>query len=202
MLAALIFFTPADNWGGFDVEVCSGRVWDVIWPGASMGCCSVIGACAFLAAASQGPISALVLVLELTRHVDATMAPMLLAVTQHAYAGRSGNRDRIDLLRQDSFEGLAITGRGAGPRRHPFDMLPDFQGFHVGFSRDRDTLELLHELLASTFQSAAVLSIKRCIAAGERSIAISLENVQQGPHANLKRPRQRILSLPVKPLRR
>ena len=57
-----------------------GHVWDHVWQGASMGSCAVIGACAFLAAASQGPVSALVLVLELTRHVDTTMAPMLLAV--------------------------------------------------------------------------------------------------------------------------
>jgi hypothetical protein len=58
-----------------------GHAWNCIVPGASMGACAVIGSCAFLAAASQGPISALVLVLELTRHIDATMVPMLLAVT-------------------------------------------------------------------------------------------------------------------------
>jgi H+/Cl- antiporter ClcA len=57
-----------------------GHVWDRVWPGASMGGCAVIGSCAFLAAASRGPISALVLVLELTRHVDATMVPMLVCV--------------------------------------------------------------------------------------------------------------------------
>jgi H+/Cl- antiporter ClcA len=57
-----------------------GHVWGRVWPGASMGSCAVIGSCAFLASASRGPISSLILVLELTRHVDATMAPMLLAV--------------------------------------------------------------------------------------------------------------------------
>jgi hypothetical protein len=65
-----------------------GHLWDHIWPGASMGSCSVIGSCAFLAAATQGPISALVLVLELTRHVDATMVPMLLAVASAMLVAR------------------------------------------------------------------------------------------------------------------
>jgi CIC family chloride channel protein len=58
-----------------------GHAWDHFWPGASMGACAVVGSCAFLAAASEGPISAMVMVLELTRHVDATMVPTLLAVT-------------------------------------------------------------------------------------------------------------------------
>ncbi len=72
-------FTPAMTIGAL-LGGLFGHAWDCIWPGASMGSCAVIGSCAFLAAATQGPISALVLVLELTRHVDATMVPMLLAV--------------------------------------------------------------------------------------------------------------------------
>jgi H+/Cl- antiporter ClcA len=73
-------FTPTMTIGAL-LGGLLGHAWDRIWPGASMGSCAVIGSCAFLAAASQGPISALVLVLELTRHMDATMVPMLLAVT-------------------------------------------------------------------------------------------------------------------------
>jgi CIC family chloride channel protein len=72
-------FTPTMTIGAL-LGGLLGHLWDRVWPGASMGSCSVIGSCAFLAAASQGPISALVLVLELTRHIDATMVPMLLAV--------------------------------------------------------------------------------------------------------------------------
>jgi H+/Cl- antiporter ClcA len=72
-------FTPTMTVGAL-LGGLLGHAWDAIWSGASMGSCSVIGSCAFLAAATQGPISALVLVLELTRHVDATMVPMLLAV--------------------------------------------------------------------------------------------------------------------------
>jgi hypothetical protein len=72
-------FTPMMTIGAL-LGGLMGHAWEGIWPGASMGSCSVIGSCAFLAATTQGPVSALVLVLELTRHVDATMVPMLLAV--------------------------------------------------------------------------------------------------------------------------
>jgi H+/Cl- antiporter ClcA len=73
-------FTPTMKIGAL-LGGLLGHGWNLIWPGASMGSCAVIGASAFLAAATQGPISSLVLVLELTRHVDGTMVPMLLAVT-------------------------------------------------------------------------------------------------------------------------
>jgi chloride channel protein, CIC family len=72
-------FTPTMTIGAL-LGGLLGHAWNCIWPGASMGSCAVIGASAFLAAATLGPISALVMVLELTRHVDATMVPMLLAV--------------------------------------------------------------------------------------------------------------------------
>src|SRR5207302_7252107 len=72
-------FTPTMTIGAL-LGGLLGHAWEHVWPGASMGSCSVIGASAFLAASTQGPISSLVLVLELTRHVDATMVPMLLAV--------------------------------------------------------------------------------------------------------------------------
>ena len=53
-------FTPTMAIGAL-VGGLFGHAWDYVWPGASMGSCSVIGSCAFLAAATQGPISALVL---------------------------------------------------------------------------------------------------------------------------------------------
>ena len=81
-------FTPTMTIGAL-LGVLFGHAFDRVWPGASMGSCSVIGSCAFLAAASEGPLSALVLVLELTRHVDATMVPMLLAVIGAVLVSRS-----------------------------------------------------------------------------------------------------------------
>jgi len=65
-----------------------GTVWGHIWPGASLGSYAVIGGGAFLAAAMQGPLSGVVLVLELTRNFDSLMAPTLLAVTEATVVAR------------------------------------------------------------------------------------------------------------------
>ena len=81
-----------------------GYGWGRVWPGADLGLCAMVGSGAVLAAATQGPVSAVVLVLELTRHGDATMVPMLLAVGgatltagrldgRSLYSARSGGVD-------------------------------------------------------------------------------------------------------------
>jgi CIC family chloride channel protein len=71
-------FTPTMTVGAL-IGGALGQGWLRLWPQQSTGAFAVVGSCAVLAAATRGPLSALVLVLELTRHVDATMAPMLLA---------------------------------------------------------------------------------------------------------------------------
>jgi chloride channel protein, CIC family len=58
-----------------------GRCWAALWPGAPVGSCAIIGAGALLAAAMQGPVSSLVLMLELTRSADALILPLMLAIT-------------------------------------------------------------------------------------------------------------------------
>jgi H+/Cl- antiporter ClcA len=58
-----------------------GYGWSLLWPGAPLGLCSVLGAAAMLAATTQGPISTIVLVFELTGHCRSFAAPLLLAVT-------------------------------------------------------------------------------------------------------------------------
>ena len=65
-----------------------GTVWIHISPGATLGSYAVIGGGAFLAAAMQGPLSGVVLVLELTRNFDSLMAPTLLAVTEATVVAR------------------------------------------------------------------------------------------------------------------
>jgi CIC family chloride channel protein len=65
-----------------------GSIWGHIWPGATLGSYAVIGGGAFLAAAMQGPLSGVVLVLELTRNFDSLMAPTLLAVTEATVIAR------------------------------------------------------------------------------------------------------------------
>jgi len=91
-------FTPSMTIGAL-LGSLFGHVWLHLFRAASMVSCPVIGACAFLAAANQGPISALVLVLELTRHVDATMVPMLLAVTGAMLAARHIEANSIYTIR-------------------------------------------------------------------------------------------------------
>jgi CIC family chloride channel protein len=91
-------FTPAMTIGAL-LGGAMGHIWNHLWPGASMGSCAVIGSCAFLAAATMGPLSALVLVLELTRHIDATMAPMLLCTAGAVFVARRIDKRSIYSVR-------------------------------------------------------------------------------------------------------
>ncbi len=80
-------FTPTLTIGVLLAGLLEG-IWSHIWPGTSPGSYVLIGGAAFLAAAMQGPLSALVLVLELTRHFDLLMAPALVAVTEATIVAR------------------------------------------------------------------------------------------------------------------
>lgn len=51
------------------------------WTGEGPGPYAVMGAGAFLAAATQAPVSSVVLILELGEHLDRMLAPLLLAIT-------------------------------------------------------------------------------------------------------------------------
>ena len=57
-----------------------GVPWSALWPGVPSGLFAVLGAGAFLAATTQGPISAVVLMMELTGHARSFIVPMLLAI--------------------------------------------------------------------------------------------------------------------------
>jgi CIC family chloride channel protein len=80
-------FTPTLTVGVLLAGVLEG-VWSHVWPGTVPGGYALIGGAAFLAAAIQGPLSALVLVLELGRHFDLLMAPALVAVTEATVVAR------------------------------------------------------------------------------------------------------------------
>jgi H+/Cl- antiporter ClcA len=80
-------FTPTLSIGVVLAGVLE-SIWSHIWPGAPPGSYSLVGGAAFLAAAMQGPLSAIVLVLELTRHFDLLMAPALVAVTEATIVAR------------------------------------------------------------------------------------------------------------------
>jgi CIC family chloride channel protein len=80
-------FTPTLTVGVLLAGVL-GTLWNDVWPSAAVGSYAVIGGGAFLAAAMQGPLSAVVLVLELTRNFDALMAPTLVAVIEATVIAR------------------------------------------------------------------------------------------------------------------
>ncbi|MFJ8792446.1 chloride channel protein [Streptomyces sp. NPDC102462] len=72
-------FTPTVATGAL-LGALAGQGWILAWPAPAAGF-AVIGAAAVLAAAMQAPVAAVVLMLELTRTIDALMVPLLFAVT-------------------------------------------------------------------------------------------------------------------------
>jgi len=72
-------FTPTFAVGVLFANVC-GVIWSHVWHGAIPSEYALIGGAAFLAAAMQGPLAGVVIVLELTRHFGSLMVPTLLAV--------------------------------------------------------------------------------------------------------------------------
>jgi CIC family chloride channel protein len=65
-----------------------GAGWAQIWPGAPLGSYAIIGGAAVLGASMQGPLAAVVLLLELTHHADALMVPILIAVVEATVLAR------------------------------------------------------------------------------------------------------------------
>ena len=57
-----------------------GLPWTWLWPGVPPGLFALVGAAAMIAATTQGPISAVVLIMELTGFARAAILPLLLAV--------------------------------------------------------------------------------------------------------------------------
>ncbi len=87
-------FTPTMSLGAV-VGLLLGRGWGVVMPmgRAELSSCALIGSAAVLAAATQGPVSALVFLLELTHTADSLMVPLLVAVVLATVVGR-GLEDR------------------------------------------------------------------------------------------------------------
>ncbi len=72
-------FTPSLAFGALLGDLL-GYSWSYVWPGVPPGLFAVLGAGAFVAATTQGPISAVVLMMELTGHARSFVVPMLLTV--------------------------------------------------------------------------------------------------------------------------
>jgi CIC family chloride channel protein len=81
-----------------------GALWTHVWPGSPPGAYALIGGGAFLAAAMQGPLSGVVIVLELTRHFDQLMVPTVVAVVEATVLSRRLGAASIYSARLESGE--------------------------------------------------------------------------------------------------
>jgi H+/Cl- antiporter ClcA len=84
-------FTPTMSLGAV-AGLLLGRGWSFLLPNTSaagqLPTCALVGSAAVLAAATQGPVSSIIFVLELTRTADATIIPLLIAVVSAIYVTR------------------------------------------------------------------------------------------------------------------
>ena len=81
-------FTPSLTAGAMLGGVL-GHAWSYLWPGVPPGLFALLGAGAVLAATTQGPISAVVLMLELTGRDRSFVLPLLLIVFTATLVSRS-----------------------------------------------------------------------------------------------------------------
>ena len=81
-------FTPSLTVGAL-LGALLGHVWSWFWPGVPPGLFAVLGAAAVLAATTQGPISTVVLLMELTGRDRSFIAPLLLAVATATLVART-----------------------------------------------------------------------------------------------------------------
>jgi CIC family chloride channel protein len=92
-----------------------GHGWAAIWPGAAPGSYAIIGGAAVLAASMQGPLAAVVLILELTHHADGLMVPILLAVAEATIIARLFGAPSIYSARLNVKDGLEEPDAAIGP---------------------------------------------------------------------------------------
>lgn len=81
-------FTPSLTVGAL-LGGLLGHVWSAFWPGVPPGMFALLGAGALLAATTQGPISSVVLLMEMTGRDRSFIAPLLLAVVTATVVARS-----------------------------------------------------------------------------------------------------------------
>jgi H+/Cl- antiporter ClcA len=87
-------FTPSLALGALLGGVL-GHAWGWVWPGVPPGLFAVVGAAAVLAATTHGPISAVLLTMELTGRDRSFILPLLLAVVTATVVARTLDRRSI-----------------------------------------------------------------------------------------------------------
>jgi H+/Cl- antiporter ClcA len=81
-------FTPSLTFGAM-LGGLLGVAWSWLWPGVPPGLCALLGAAAMLAATTQGPISTVVLMMELSGYARSAIVPMLLIVATATLIART-----------------------------------------------------------------------------------------------------------------
>lgn len=81
-------FTPSLTFGAL-LGAALGHAWSFLWPGVPPGYFALLGAGATISATTQGPISAVVLVMELTGRDRSFVLPLILIAALSALISRS-----------------------------------------------------------------------------------------------------------------
>lgn len=81
-------FTPSLTVGAL-LGTVIGSIWQSLWPGTPIGLCALVGAGAVLAATTQGPISAIILLIELTGRDRSIILPLLAGVSTATLIART-----------------------------------------------------------------------------------------------------------------
>ena len=81
-------FTPSLTFGAL-LGAALGYAWSALWPGTPLGFFALLGAGAILAATTQGPISAVVLLMELTGRDRSFILPLILIARISTLISRS-----------------------------------------------------------------------------------------------------------------
>jgi H+/Cl- antiporter ClcA len=106
-------FTPSLALGAL-LGAVLGHAWSLFWPGVPPGLFAVIGAAAVIGATTQGPLSAVVLMMELTGRDRSFIVPMLLAVASATLVSRT--------VEMRSIYDARLTDEQVAARRRP--MVP------------------------------------------------------------------------------
>jgi H+/Cl- antiporter ClcA len=121
-------FTPTLCFGVLFGELL-GRGWMQLWPGGALGSYAVIGGAAILGASMQGPLAAVVLLLELTHQGQPLLVPILIAVVEATVIARVAGVPSIYSARVSAPQRAQRVpgpdqGREAGASGAPSDLLP------------------------------------------------------------------------------
>jgi len=104
-----------------------GRFWLWIWPGAPLGLFALLGAGAVLAATTQGPVSTVVLMMELTGRNRSFILPLLLIAGIATMVSRTIEPRSIYDARLSDEELRARQRLREGPIQSPEETLQEEQ---------------------------------------------------------------------------